>query len=569
MERTVPVVVSEEIDLYLRTYYSLLRTTEKVRIRSLEEVHTRTNSLMHQGASNFEIDIPALIYSWLRIPECVKNVSTVILGQRVETFIDMGIGNVGEWEQVSAIARRRRCFYDNKETLACLLASRTDIDDVVPILVAYQIEWNKIHLLMKQFPKEIQIDNNLLESNEIYTLLNVLQINYEDLKTLAQIWGDQFGETLKLIASKKQDISIQLLSSSLSDYRRAIHEWWERIEDSVPEIKKRPIYFISSNSHSFINLITGFALKNRKELEAFIPRSNDKFLQEEWEQIKELNNETSVENFLYYVQKKYLSSPYGLEFNKRLKEVEKKLDIKRILTNTSFDLEAQIIDLKNIDLELLDPRIKTKLKSFQESNALILNIDYPLGMAAYDVLRKVSDHAGKLRGIYIMGKAATLNATVGDVMIHSVVYDSQSRNTYLYNNYFEAHHVSKFLHYGNVLDNQKSVTVRGTFLQNQHYMDNFYRDGYTCIEMEAGPYLSAMYEMMRAVRHPIDEIVNLYKFDTELGILHYASDKPLEEGQNLGTANMSYYGMDSTYACAVAILQRIIQREEMYITEEI
>ena len=45
------------------------------------------------------------------------------------------------------------------------------------------------------------------------------------------------------------------------------------------------------------------------------------------------------------------------------------------------------------------------------------------------------------------------------------------------------------------LDNQKAVTVLGTFLQNSTYMDVFYREGYTDIEMEAGPYLSAVYEM--------------------------------------------------------------------------
>ena len=36
MERTVPVRSSEEIDLYLRTIYSLLRSTNEVAIRTLE-----------------------------------------------------------------------------------------------------------------------------------------------------------------------------------------------------------------------------------------------------------------------------------------------------------------------------------------------------------------------------------------------------------------------------------------------------------------------------------------------------------------------------------------------------
>ena len=44
MERTVPEVVSEEIELYLRTAYSLLRASTEVRLRSLEEAHAGMNS---------------------------------------------------------------------------------------------------------------------------------------------------------------------------------------------------------------------------------------------------------------------------------------------------------------------------------------------------------------------------------------------------------------------------------------------------------------------------------------------------------------------------------------------
>ena len=44
MERTVPSTISEEIELYLRTYYSLLRTTAEVQIRTLEEENTRLKS---------------------------------------------------------------------------------------------------------------------------------------------------------------------------------------------------------------------------------------------------------------------------------------------------------------------------------------------------------------------------------------------------------------------------------------------------------------------------------------------------------------------------------------------
>jgi hypothetical protein len=160
-----------------------------------------------------------------------------------------------------------------------------------------------------------------------------------------------------------------------------------------------------------------------------------------------------------------------------------------------------------------------------------------------------------------MGKAATLNGVIGDVMIPNVVHDEQSKNTYLFQNCFTAASVAPYLMFGTVLDNQKAVSVQGTFLQNMHYMDVFYREGYTDIEMEAGPILSSVYEMYRPKRHPVDEIVNLYGIPFELGIVHYASDTPLGKGRNLGAGNLSYFGMDSTYAVTVAILKRILEVE--------
>jgi len=103
--------------------------------------------------------------------------------------------------------------------------------------------------------------------------------------------------------------------------------------------------------------------------------------------------------------------------------------------------------------------------------------------------------------------------------------------------------------------------VWGTFLQNRAYMEGFLDAGYTDVEMEAGPYLSALYEFIRPRRYPINEIVNLYRVPFEIGVLHYASDTPMSKGRNLGAQSMSYFGMDPTYASTVAVLRRILQLE--------
>ena len=82
----------------------------------------------------------------------------------------------------------------------------------------------------------------------------------------------------------------------------------------------------------------------------------------------------------------------------------------------------------------------------------------------------------------------------------------------------------------------------GTFLQNKNIMDVIYREGYTDIEMEGGPYLSAVYELSRPQRYPVNQIVNLNKLPFDLGIMHYVSDT-LYQG-TWCSAIVFWYGFD-------------------------
>jgi len=272
--------------------------------------------------------------------------------------------------------------------------------------------------------------------------------------------------------------------------------------------------------------------------------------------------------------KKYQSTNEGQDLIEAQAEYERQFGIHRIPSEHAFDVEAQIIKLSALNPDTIDPRLTPEAFAGQhadwsflrESNALILNIDYPLGLAAYTLLVKIAEHTCPMLGIYVMGKAATLNGRRGDMMIPNVTYDEHSLNTYMYDNCFTASDVSPYLVYGTVLDNQKSVSVLGTYLQNARIMEVIYREGYTDIEMEAGPYLSAIYELFRPTRHPIDEIVNLYGLPFDMGILHYASDTPLTKGENLGAGTLSYFGVDSTYAASLAILRRIMQLEHDRVT---
>src|SRR2546426_12820548 len=98
----------------------------------------------------------AFIYSVLRLPTSIIHCDLVLLGQSEQVFLQQGF-HVDTWEAVTAPARRRKWFYDGKDTLAAYVASVRDTDDIVPILVAFQIEWNKIYYLLQPDPTTLQL----------------------------------------------------------------------------------------------------------------------------------------------------------------------------------------------------------------------------------------------------------------------------------------------------------------------------------------------------------------------------------------------------------------------------
>ncbi|MGH7292906.1 MAG: DUF6909 family protein, partial [Myxococcota bacterium] len=266
-------------------------------------------------------------------------------------------------------------------------------------------------------------------------------------------------------------------------------------------------------------------------------------------------------NQLYFALRNYLhAAPEALP---RVQNWDAESGIVTAGDSAHIDVQAQVIDLASLRPDRLDPRLRMSgLEWLRASDARIVNIDYPLGLGAYHLLSRLGQGAGPLLGLYVMGKAATLNGQVGDVMISRVVHDEHSDNTYLLRNAFAFEDVAPWLTHGSVLDNQKAVTVRGAFLQNPNYMGVFYREGYSVLEMEAGPYLSAVYELSDPRRHPNDEVVSLSdRAGFAVGILHYASDTPYSRRQSLLSKSLGSFGTDSTYACAIAITRQILARE--------
>ncbi|MFZ1707852.1 MAG: hypothetical protein WAW20_04570 [Anaerolineae bacterium] len=585
MDRAVPFATSEGIELYLRTYYSLLRSSGSIRVRSLEEAHISTNSSLHFKAADPEPDISAFLYAWLRLPPEIVHVRYVLLGQSEDVFARRGYGAIESWRLVRAPARRRRMFYDDHENLACFIASVSDIDDLIPILTAFQIEWNKMHMRLRgsvllQTIKQHHVQGKPLGDVEQEALQEILEMSSDDLEKLAGTWGSHLAERLEQIGQYEMNLFVNLLAGSRTDYRKATQGWWRTIEDRTAEasqgrldaatVARRPIYFVSSNTHSLPNALCGFASQYRAELLTFLETNNPENLWPEAQTAQAIGSQGRLLNLLYYIQRFFLAERGHTQRMADYRQAETASGISTISTPAYLDVSSHIIELNRIDPAKCDPRLQLpQMERLRQSEAIIINIDYPLGMAAYHILAQVTTSVPELRGAYFMGKAATLNGRVGDVMIPNVVYDEHSRNTFLFKNSFTAADVAPYLSFGSVFDNQKAITVRGTFLQNREFMSIFYREGYTDIEMETGPYLSALYEDIYPQRYPQDEIVNLFiNAPYDIGVLHYASDTPYSRRQQLLSKSLSFFGVDATYATTIAILRRIFKQEIELVGED-
>jgi hypothetical protein len=549
--------LSDEVELYQRTYTTLLRSSGETALRVLESSHSAMGSSLHPLAGSDEPDLGAFLYAIRRLPDAIAGADLVVMGQEAEVFARNGI-RIDEWEEADAPARRRRWHDSGQGMHAVLLASASDVDDLIPTLVAFQIEWNKLRARQRAAgwpPADPPTPDECAHA---------LGGAPDDWARLREAWGDRFDERLALIAERRMNLRVRMLGGTQVGYARMTRRWWTPVHMALAEqgLTDRPMYLVSSNTHSLVNIATGVAAEREESLLAFVETLPEgDILREELAAFREGRTEGSWENFLYFVARLYFDS-HGEEGRLARRRSEEESGVSHLPSKTALRVPAQIMPLARLHPELLDSRLgQVDAEALARSEAVVVNIDYPLGLAAYNILREVAVDSAALRGVYVLGKAATLNADVGDVMLSSVVHDEHSGSTYWLDNAFSVDDLAGDLRFGSGLDNQRAVTVKSTFLQNRAYLDFYYREAFTVVEMEAGPYCNALYEIADADRHPVGEAVNFAKLPLDFGIIHYASDTPYTQARTLGARGLSYYGMDSTYASSLAILRRILRLE--------
>lgn len=546
----LPGITGEErVELYVRTFHTVLRSSGEIRLQVLEQAHLEMQSSLHPLAAEERLDSGALLYVLRRLPPVVLELEHVVLGQRPDRLLRVGGAEPQDWTQVVAPGRRRRWWWNQeRRTLAVALASSSDLDDLVPTLVALQIEWNKAHALLAKSVGEGSAEKRL-------------RVAGDDWDRLAAVFQERLPAFVAELEARPLDLGIRLLGGSQVGYARATREWWRPLGDVLRRegLQERPIFFVSSNAHSLVNLLSGVARDRAATVAEWVQGSRDQELLQLAAELEQPGTRHSRENFLYYAARRWFEAHPG-EWPGRSRE-EREEGIFHVPSQSGTDVAAQLIVLDRLDPARLDPRLPDgAAKALSRAPQVVLNIQYPLGLGAYHILRQVLEATDQVSGVYVLGKAATLNAAVGDVMVSDVIHDEQSGNTYWLDNCFDFANVAPFLTSRSVLDRQRAVSVRSTFLQNRSYLESYYRDAYTVVEMEAGPYMGAVFEAGDSSRYPNREQVDLTRPEMEVGVIHYASDTPYTQARTLGARGLQFEGMEATYAGALAIAARILER---------
>jgi len=543
---------SKETTLYINAYRSFLRAEGQMSIDQIIKLYQKMKPSIHKQADTQVIDTEAFMYAYLRLPKQIHQVHNILLAQIGDIFHREGY-KLDFWEEVHAPARRRKMYFDGEQSLAVFINSVTDLDDMIGLLTAFTIEWNKIHDRLQNQEKHIQ-------NKDAESIQKLLEIDDSAFLRLSRIWDDDFFTMLLNISSKKLDFSVRLLRGNYVDYKKAAQRWFEHIIEHTryKDLRNKPLYFVSSNTHSLVNNLTGWVNGLEKELIAYLHEEKLERFLAYWKEIESGEHPGSKENFLWYILKKYeVTHP---EIREKRYQYEQDLGIDFIDAKHYLDINAQVFSIKDIAKTSLAEKLQIPEGALAESDALVLNIDYPLGFGAYMVLSTILQNAQDVRGVYVLGKASFLHANLGDIGLPNKVLDTYSGNTFIFDNAFSKENFSDFRS-GSVLTGQKVVSTKGTFLHPEPVIQQYFIDGYAIIEMEDGPYLNALYETTHFDRYPDGRIVTMLEAPIDIGIIHYASDTPFTKAITLGTRNLGYEGVEATYVSSLAILRRIVERE--------
>lgn len=501
---------------------------------------------LHQFCNDTRIDLPALIYALQRHPEAITRVNGIYLLSKSPKS-DRGVTSVG------CLARKRAMFDLGNELEIIVREKQADSFDIVSCAIMYGIEAKKIR-------EKLEGENLLLddiahlnekaevEKNQVIArLANTLGVEFKDINKYNSLLNNRLYSLLGNIVKHEPEKMVLRFDEEFlkSNYPANAKAWRRSIEDQFQEYKGRPLVIISSDTHSVVNCLTGFAEKNQDEI-------NQMAMQH-----PRLEKLTGTDHgLLYYRLQQLCKTPAGKKLLQAKIQYEESLGIKFIRDMHNTGIDVQIIDVKKMferNSYNIDPRINVNREFVKQNGPVILNMDYSFGKQGRHSMQELCHTFGEqIQGIALIGKAGILceNGRKFDIMLPTHVQNQIRGGIYLLPNGNKLV-PSDFTGFaGRIHAAGPMLTVPGTVMQNElvsiHYRDKARVIG---VEMEAAHYLDSI-EKAHAY--------GILKKDLGMYVGYWASDVPLNPDESLAEEHMGM-GYIPLYSLICATLNKTLR----------
>ena len=119
-----------------------------------------------------------------------------------------------------------------------------------------------------------------------------------------------------MIGRQRKSFLMRMLGGSHVGYVRATRQWWTPVEQLLDHLGlgERPVYFVSSNTHSLLNLMSGSLLNREDQLTKFALSGQNPYLADECRKLQQGIVPGNWQNFLYFAAREWMSTSEGREF---------------------------------------------------------------------------------------------------------------------------------------------------------------------------------------------------------------------------------------------------------------
>lgn len=505
------------------------------------------------------VDVEALIYAIERLPATVHKVREVL----VQSDVPDKLPTMAGVERVPSGARRRPTFQLGEDLVIVVAREgRTELLDLISLLTSYLIEARKIGDLLSLDPLGEELSHlkqplTLAEHNRLLARLAfVLGVTDDLVVRLDECWNGELLQRVVALTAKPPSITVRLHRGySVDASRDRARDWARSLQEAVEREcgPDAPVHLLSSNTHSTVNLLSGYANCVTDEVWEWA-RANKLYDDE----LTSLGSQRP-ENITYFLLRDWLRAFPERKQEKR--DWETLHGIFNLDDAHHVGVEAQVLNLASLPHSRIDSRLHLSADSLKNDAPVLINFDYAFGEQAGILVEQLFRQFGhRIASFSIMGKAGTVVGRRGGIMLPSYLLRGGSRDIYdlPFGNALTAQDLDGLkmdeIHAGGPM-----LTVAGTIMQNDEMLEE-YRDewGVLGLEMEGIPYVRALHQCQK---------LGLTRDQLDVAVGYYASDAPLVPGESL-SRELSFEGLNATYALNIAILHRILGRGETQETRE-